>query len=124
MGADNIERRHNRRVFFLKDNDVHAKLKVLGGIETYVQARVKDISLAGMGFLLERTEPSILSPGDRLIITRVQEAKAVDFLTQTTLEVQWVVDTALLDHIGFGCRFVNLDHATQATLDDYILAST
>lgn len=124
MGADNIERRHNRRVFFLKDNDVNAKLKVLGGVETHFQVRVKDISLAGMGFLLERGEPVVPSPGDRLIITRVQEAKAVDFLTQTTLEVQWVVDTALLDHIGFGCSFPDLDRATQATLNDYIMAST
>ena len=124
MGADIIERRHNRRVFFLKDNDVHAKLKVLGGNGACLQVRVKDISLAGIGFLLERTEPIIPSPGDRLIINRVQEARAVDFLTQTTLEVQWVVDTALLDHIGFGCRFLDLDRATQATLEDYIMAST
>jgi c-di-GMP-binding flagellar brake protein YcgR len=122
--VEKIERRHNRRVFFLKENDVNATLKMLGGVETYFQVRVKDISLEGMGFLLERTEPVIPSSGDRLIISRVQEAKAVDFLTQTTLEVQWVVDTALLDHIGFGCSFLNLDPATQTTLNNYIMAST
>jgi len=124
MRAEKIERRNNRRVFFLKNNDLNAQLKPLSWVDSHFQARVKDISLAGIGFVLERTQPVIVSLGDRFLITSIQEANAVHFLTRTTLEVEWVVDTDMLDHIGFGCSFLNLDSVTQATLDEYIIAST
>ncbi len=121
MGADQSERRKNPRVFFLKNDHVNARLKMLGGEEALFQVMIKDLSLAGIGFILERTEPVIVGPGDRLAITTIQGANAVDFLTQTTVKVEWVLDTDILDHIGFGCSFLNLNKAIQAKLDQYVL---
>ena len=122
MPVDKSERRKTPRVFFLKNDNLEARLKMLGGEETFFQVLVKDLSVAGMGFLLERTEPVIVRPGDQLVIHQLQGVDAVDFLTATSLEVEWVLDTEILDHIGFGCSFLKLDRATQAKLDQYILA--
>ncbi len=121
MGGDKSERRKNPRVFFLKNEDMEARLEMLGGGETLFQARVKDLSSAGIGFLLERTAPVIVRSGDQLVINQFQSASAIDFLAGTTLEVEWVLDTDILDHIGFGCSFLKLDRAMQARLEKYIL---
>lgn len=124
MCAEKGDRRKNRRVFFLKNDDMKARLTFLGGDETHFQVRLKDLSSAGIGFLLERTEPVVVRPGARLVLTSIQGANAVDFLTQAIIEVGWVVDTDILDHVGFGCRFIELNRATQVKLDKYILAWT
>ncbi len=122
MHVDKSERRKNPRVFFLKNEDVEARLQMVGGEETFFQALVKDLSRAGIGFLLERTVPVTIRPGDRLVINQIRGADAVDFLTTATLKVEWVLDTDILDHIGFGCSFLELNGDAQAKLDKYILA--
>ncbi len=122
MRVDKSERRKNPRVFFLKNEDLEARLKMLGGEETLFQVLVKDLSLAGIGYLLERTAPVTVRPGDQLVINQIQGANAVDFLTGAVLKVEWVLDTEILDHIGFGCSFLKLDRARQAKLDKYIRA--
>ena len=122
MHVDKSERRKNPRVFFLKNEDVEARLKMFGGEETLFQALVKDLSQAGIGFLLERTVPVVIRPGDKLVINQIRGADAVDFLTAATLKVEWVLDTDILDHIGFGCSFLELSGAAQAKLDKYFLA--
>lgn len=101
-----------------------ARLTLLGGDETHFQVRVKDLSSAGIGFLLERTDSVVVRPGARLVLASIQGANAVDFLTQAIIEVGWVVDTDILDHVGFGCRFIELNRDTQVKLDKYILAWT
>ena len=100
---------------------MHARLKILQEEDAFFQVLVKDLSLAGIGFLLERTETVTVRPQDRLEITEIQGANAVDFLAQTILEVEWVLDTDILDHIGFGCSFRNLNEAIQTKLEKYIL---
>ena len=120
MHAQKSERRKNPRVFFLKNEDINARLKKLGGEEAFFQVLVKDLSLAGIGCILKRTEPEMVSPGDQLVITTLQGTKAPDFLTQSTLKVEWVLDTDILDHIGFGGSFLNLDRAILAKLDEYV----
>ncbi len=123
MRSEKSERRRNPRIFFLKKDDMHARLRMLSGEEALLQVLVKDLSLAGIGFLLERTETVTVRPQSRLVITKINGTNAaVDFLAQTTLEVEWVLDTAILDHIGFGCRFLNLNKGIQAKLEEYILA--
>ena len=121
MRAEEHERRRNPRVFFLKDDAMTVRLEKIGQQEAPFQVLVKDLSLAGIGFLLKRTEPVIVNSGDRLVITEIKGANAVDFLTHSALVVEWVVDTEILDHIGFGCSFNNLDKTTQSKLDRYVL---
>ena len=120
MHAQKNERRKNPRVFFLKNEDINARLKKLGGEEAFYQVLVKDLSLAGIGCILKRTEPEMVSPGDQLVITTIQGTNAPDFLTQSTLKVEWVLDTDILDHIGFGGSFLSLDRAILAKLDEYV----
>ena len=122
MGAEKSERRRNPRIFFLKDEYIGVQLKKRHAEGATVHAMVKDLSLAGIGFLLRRTEPVIVAPGDRLIVANIQGTNAVDFLIQSTLEVEWVLDTDVLDHIGFGCSFLNLKSSTQAKLETYVSA--
>ncbi len=121
MRAEEHERRRNPRVFFLKDEAMAVRLEKIGKAEPPFQVLVKDLSLAGIGFLLKRTEPVIVHSGDRLVITEIKSANAVDFLTHSALVVEWVVDTEILDHIGFGCSFHNLGKTTQSKLDRYVL---
>ncbi|MDJ0990051.1 MAG: PilZ domain-containing protein [Desulfobacterales bacterium] len=96
-------------------------MEKIGQQEAPFQVLVKDLSSAGIGFLLKRTEPVIVNSGDRLVITEIKGANAVEFLTHSALVVEWVVDTEILDHIGFGCSFNNLDKTTQSKLDRYVL---
>ena len=99
---------------------MNARLTKLSGEEAFFQVLVKDLSLAGIGCILKRTEHELVHPGDRLVITNIQGTNAPDFLTHSSLEVEWVLDTEMLDHIGFGCSFLNLERTIQAKLDEYV----
>ncbi len=117
------DRRRSPRVFFLKSEDITFRLKKSGEEEARFQVLVKDLSLAGIGFILKRTEHVVVRPGDRMIIADVHGAHATDFLIQSALHVEWVLDTEILEHIGFGCSFSDLDETVQAKLENYISTS-
>ncbi len=117
------DRRRSPRVFFLKNEEITFRLKKGGEKEARFPVLVKDLSLAGIGFILNRTESVAVRPGDRLIITDVHGAHATDFLIQSALHVEWVLDTNILDHVGFGCSFCELDETVKAKLENYFSAS-
>ena len=122
MLAAKSERRRSPRVFFLKREDITFGLKKPGEEEALFHVLVKDLSLAGIGFMLKRTEPVRVRPGDRLMISAVHNSHGTAFLAGSTLQVEWVLDTEILDHIGFGCSFRDLEKTIQAKLEKYISA--
>ena len=108
---------------FPEERRDHLPVKKGGEKEARFPVLVKDLSLAGIGFILNRTESVAVRPGDRLIITDVHGAHATDFLIQSALHVEWVLDTNILDHVGFGCSFCELDETVKAKLENYFSAS-
>jgi hypothetical protein len=57
------------------------------------------------------------------MISTVHNSHGTAFLAGSTLQVEWVLDTELLDHIGFGCSFRDLDKTIRAQLEKYISAA-
>lgn len=120
MNSEQKERRKHRRIYFSKNDAVYAHLRNLNEEETIVEARMKDLSEGGIGFMLQRNDSMRVRPEDRLAITAIEGSAYMDFLIQVELVVKWIVDTDILDHIGFGCIFETVDASVQEKVKRYI----
>lgn len=101
------ERRKHQRLTFSDPNRPIAELQFLPSSSPKFTARLKDISEGGIGFIIPRHPYLKIDTGTRLILRQVSKLPPLSFLHDLALEVMWLFDFKSLEHIAFGCRFVD-----------------
>ena len=107
------ERRKHQRRTFSELNRPIAVLQFLSKSPPEFSARLKDISEGGIGFVIDRQPYLKIDTGTRLVLRKVLQFPPLSFLNDLALEVVWLFDFKSLEHLAFGCRFI--DDRTQVS---------
>jgi len=122
MSEHKPERRRYKRVFFSNQDDLTGILKFSGNHEVFLTAFIKDLSEGGLGFAVKRDQKNKIITGSQLTIKKIRGSKHLDFITDLNLEVIWVFDCDELEHVGFGCRFLDMPKAFREKIRNYVKA--
>ena len=122
MSEYKLERRRYKRVFFPNQDESASILKFCDGHEEFLTVIVKDLSEGGLGFAVKRNNIDNLITGTQLAIKKIQGSDNLGFLTDLKLEVIWVLDCDEFEHVGFGCRFLDVPQALREKIRNYVEA--
>lgn len=116
------ERRRYKRVFFPNQDELASILKFSDDREEFLTVIVKDLSEGGLGFAVKRDKYNNVITGTQLTIKKIQGSEHLGFLTDSNLEVIWVLDCDEFEHVGFGCRFLDGPQAFREKIRNYVEA--
>ena len=54
-----------------------------------------------------------IQQNDIILLDKVVGNQALDFMTDLELEVKWVLDSELMENLGFGCSFCNIPESSR-----------
>ncbi len=119
MSQDWERVRAHKRIFFSKRQDVRARFTA-GKKDLGFRAKVLDLSLGGLGCSMRRNQGIHLAKGVRLNLGLLGDGADWIVAADTPVEIRWILDIEGFDHIGFGCRFIDLDPSTEKALRQVI----
>ena len=122
MSEHKPERRRYTRVFFSKHDDLEGILKFSDNHERLFTATVKDLSEGGIGFAVKRDKKNKIIEGSQLTLQKIQGSEHLGFLTDLKLEVIWVFECDEFEHVGFGCRFLDMPQTLREKIRNYVKA--
>ena len=121
MDYDGAEKRKFKRIVF------SVKEEVLGvvawpedprGLRTY---QVSDISAGGIRFILSKGDaPQIIDHNDSLYLREIKGKPQLDFVAALQLQVRWVIEHEMFEHIVLGCEFVDITEDVQNQIDLFV----
>jgi c-di-GMP-binding flagellar brake protein YcgR len=116
------EKRIYKRVFFSNQDDLAGILKLSDNHEVFLTAFIKDLSEGGLGFAVKRDQKNKIIAGSQLTIKKIRGSEHLTFITDLKLEVIWVLDCDKLEHVGIGCRFLDIPQAVREKIRNYVKA--
>ncbi len=122
MQRPEIENRRYKRAFFTLEEELLILFRVDEKTPTALAARVMNISRGGMGLIAKRGVERILEKGMRLSIVEfgIQGADTIRTDGALAADVRWILDNDFLDHVGFGCQYLDPDAAVVTQIEQFI----
>lgn len=114
------ERRRHQRRTFSDPNRPLAELQFLPALPRNFTAQLKDISEGGIGFIIPRKPYLKIDTGTRLILRRIADMPRLSFMRDLALEVVWLFDFKSLEHVAFGCRFLDGSTALSEKIQRFV----
>ena len=108
MNNSQAERRRFKRIFFPGENNIQARFSFLGNCDLIMNTMVLDLSETGLRLMLPKKESNGIRTGDILLLREITGHPHLHFMRNIKSEIRWVLNHEFLDHLGFGCEFVNL----------------
>jgi hypothetical protein len=108
MGQQLIERRRFKRIFFSEKDHVEALLSFLGNSDLVISTLVLDLGESGLRLTLDKDDPIGIRCEDTLLLREITGCPELLFLRNVRAKIRWVLDHQFLDHIGFGCEFLDM----------------
>ena len=118
---DGTEKRKFKRIVFSASDEVM-------GVVTWPEVgdqpftyRVSDIGAGGMRFILTKdTAPQIIDFNDTLHLRQIKGMSQLEFISGVEMEVRWVIEHEMFEHIVIGCEFVKIAEDVQKQIDDFV----
>ena len=113
------KRRFKRAVFSIEDG-------IIGVFSSddftndSMAASIMILSAGGLQFILPRDTSPEIGAGDRLILREIKGTTGLRFVSNLELEVKWVMDLQIFEHIGIGCEFLNASDAIMDQIDRFV----
>ncbi len=113
------KRRFKRAVFSIEDG-------IIGVFSSddftndSMAASIMNLSAGGLQFILPRDTSPEIGAGDRLILREIKGTTGLRFVSNLELEVKWVMDLQIFEHIGIGCEFLNASDAIMDQIDRFV----
>ncbi|UCH21013.1 MAG: PilZ domain-containing protein [Deltaproteobacteria bacterium] len=117
---DGSEKRKFKRIVF------SAKDKVMGVFtfpkvsDDLISYKIADISAGGLRFIVFRKDDLQISTGDKFFLQEIKGKTKLDVVADIELEVKWVMDHEMFEHIMIGCEFLNISEAVQTQIDQFV----
>ena len=127
MGKTFIERRRHRRAIYSLQEGLIGSFIAPGADGGTVLAPILNLSAGGIGFALVRGHENGIRPGDRLVLQelRIQTEscrRSLEINSDLSLVVRWILNAEFLDHVGFGCEFIDPTDQQQNRIRDFLEA--
>ncbi len=83
-------------------------------------ASIMNLSAGGLQFILPRGVYPEIGNGDRLILREIKGTTDLKFISNLELEVKWIMDIQIFEHIGIGCEFLKTSEAIREQIDRFV----
>lgn len=113
------EKRKFKRVLFPTTKTINA-ICTLSDDHTETKLKVANISVGGVGFIAPKVAIRDLQAGDFLTLNQIDGHQDLDFITSIRLEVKWILNSQILEHLGFGCEFISTPQSVHDKLLTFI----
>ncbi len=120
MNSTYEERREHKRILFSFRDEIIGVFVHTGDINDLLTLNVMNISEGGIGITYKREINKKLRRGDRLLLKKITGPKPLDSISNVTTQIQWILDNHYLDHIGFGCKFLNIPETIRDRIRELV----
>ena len=118
---EGTERRKYKRIVFSAKDEVTGVITWPEFGEKPFTYRISDIGAGGMRFILTKdNSPEIISFNDTLQLVKINGKSQLEFVSGVQLEVRWVIEHDMFEHMVIGCEFVNMAADVQKQIDDFV----
>ncbi len=117
---DGSEKRKFKRIVFSAKDEVMGIFKVPGIADDWVSYRIADISAGGLRFILPRDDDLQISTHDTLFLREIKGKSQLEFVAGIELEVKWVMDHEIFEHLMIGCEFVTIAEDIRKQIDQFV----
>ena len=108
MNSKYEERRAYKRLLFSFKDEIVGVFTRTGDVNDLLTFNIMNISEGGLRITYKRGINLKLRKGDRLLLKKINGSKPLGFISNVTMEIRWILDNEFLDHVGFGCQFLNI----------------
>jgi c-di-GMP-binding flagellar brake protein YcgR len=117
---DGSERRKFKRIVFSAKDAVMGAFKFTGLWDKLVSYKIADISAGGLRFILPRDDDLQISTHDTLFLREIKGKSQLEFVAGIELEVKWVMDHEMFEHLMIGCEFVTIAEDVRKQIDQFV----
>ncbi len=117
---DGPEKRRFQRAVFSIGDGVIGVFSTDGFTNDSIAASITNLSAGGLQFILPRDTSPEIGAGDRLILREIKGTTGLRFVSNLELEVKWVMDLQIFEHVGIGCEFLNASDAIMDQIDRFV----
>ncbi len=117
---DGPEKRRFQRAVFAIGDGVIGVFSTDGFTNDSMAASIMNLSAGGLQFILPRDTSPEIGTGDRLILREIKGTTGLRFVSNLELEVKWVMDLQIFEHVGIGCEFLNASDAIMDQIDRFV----
>jgi c-di-GMP-binding flagellar brake protein YcgR len=115
---DKEERRQYKRMFFSMDEGPVAFLEFP---EKKLQAIILDLSPGGVGMSLKKEEAAPpVAMGERVLLKETRGILELQFIENIEMKIRWVQNYDSLQHILFGCEFMDVSEDFRNNIREFI----
>ncbi len=116
MQAGGIEKRKYKRLLLAAADTVNAWVMKNTASKAVIQTKILNISEGGLGLASAKNPSHTLSKNEWLKLIYFEGRLDLSFLIGTTMQVRWLLNESMLDHVCFGCEFKDLSSANAETI--------
>ena len=117
---DGPEKRRFKRTVFSIEDGIIGVFSSNDFTNDSIAASIMNLSAGGLQFILPRSSYPEIGTGDRLILREIKGTTDLKFISNLELEVKWVLDLQIFDHVGIGCEFLNVSDAIMDQIDRFV----
>jgi c-di-GMP-binding flagellar brake protein YcgR len=120
MDSIKHEKRRFRRVVFSTDEGVVAVIRHPGMDDQLMASNIVNISEGGLQFIIKKDKKKRIKEGDILTLTRIKGKVDLEFTEDTEMEIRWILDLNYFDHVGVGCKFVDISGLLKGQIKKFV----
>jgi c-di-GMP-binding flagellar brake protein YcgR len=114
------ERRRFERAIFSLEDEITGVLSFPEQQSKSVTVYIINLSAGGMQFTLNSDVDPQIEKGDRLVLIQIKAPYNLGFLLNIDVEIMWVLNPAMLEHVGVGCAFLNIPESSREQIDEFV----
>lgn len=118
MAKNSPEKRKSNRHYFAPEEEM-VGIFFIKDLDKRVSFTIGNISDGGLYFSSKRGSAANLSKGNHIFLEEIKGKSGLNFIATIELEIRWVLDEKILEHVGFGCKFINLPASLGKQINDY-----
>lgn len=119
MDLKEDRRRFERAIFSLED-EITGVLSIPEQQGKSITVYVINLSAGGMQFTLNSDVDTKIEKGDRLVLMQIKAPYNLGFLLNIDVEIMWVLNPPMLEHVGVGCAFLNIPESSKTQIDEFV----
>jgi c-di-GMP-binding flagellar brake protein YcgR len=119
---DGPEKRRFKRAVFSIEDGIIGVFSSNDFTNDSIAASIMNISAGGLQFILPRGAYPEIGTGDRLILREIKGTTDLKFISNVELEVKWIMDHQIFEHVGIGCEFLNTPDAIRDQIDQFVVS--
>jgi len=119
--SNNMEdRRKFKRILFSAEDEVTGVVSLSESDDETKAFKIADFSAGGLRFLIQKVDWGEIEKGDTLLLQTINGKSQLDFISDLQLEVKWIMDDPVFEHVMIGCEFSGISDTDRKRIEQFV----